>query len=189
MIDRARFTSLLGDLTAIHHKSTASSTRPSATQLTESTEMTKVFTFVFVAICVPVIVNGADIDTSPVIQNIHPKVFEMVTSSMSDTEEPVVTEINLDAVAKNRNQFDLAKVTKSGEWLECVGEKGTGFQRFKTIKSDKKHFVIEFQRNAGGTLTSASLIEFVIETRDIRKAGKPHEISVLRIMSIETKSD
>lgn len=151
--------------------------------------MTKFLAFLFVAICVPasVIVDAAETDASPVVQGIHPKVFEMVTSWNSDTEQPVVTEVNLDAVAKNRNQFDLAQVKKNGEWIGCVGEDGHGFRRFKTIKSDKKLFVIEFQSNAGGTLTTATLIEFVIETRDIRKAGKTHSIPVLRIMSIETK--
>src|SRR5882724_5094487 len=37
---------------------------------------------------------------------IHPKVFRMITCWVSDSESPVVTEINLDAVEKNRNEFN-----------------------------------------------------------------------------------
>ncbi|GDY07373.1 hypothetical protein LBMAG52_08590 [Planctomycetia bacterium] len=150
--------------------------------------MTKCLTFLFVAICVSasVTVDASEKDASPDAGRIHPKVFEMVTSWDSDTEQPVVTEINLDAVAKNRNQFDFSKVKKNGEWIECVGDDGHGFRRFKTIKSDKKRHVIEFQRNAGGTLTTSTLIEFVIETRHVLKAGKAHPIQVLRVMAIET---
>ena len=37
---------------------------------------------------------------------IHPKVFRMITCWVSDSESPVVTEINLDAVDKNGNEFN-----------------------------------------------------------------------------------
>ena len=37
---------------------------------------------------------------------IHPKVFNMIDCWISDSESPVVTEINLDAVERNANQFN-----------------------------------------------------------------------------------
>src|SRR5213592_2313233 len=37
---------------------------------------------------------------------IHPKVFSMIDCCISDSVSPVVTEINLDAVEKNGNQFN-----------------------------------------------------------------------------------
>ena len=134
-----------------------------------------------------VTVADSEADASRIIERIHPKLFEMVTSWDSDTEEPVVTEINLDAVAKNRNQFDFSKVKKNGDWIESAGDDGHSVSRYKIIKSDKQRQSIEFQRNGGGTLTTVSLIEFVIETRAIRKAGKVRRIQVLRVISIETK--
>ena len=134
-----------------------------------------------------VTVADSEADASRIIERIHPKLFEMVTSWDSDTEEPVVTEINLDAVAKNRNQFDFSKVKKNGDWIESAGDDGHSVCRYKIIKSDKQRQSIEFQRNGGGTLTTVSLIEFVIETREIRKAGKVRRIQVLRVISIETK--
>src|SRR6266496_1316075 len=47
---------------------------------------------------------------------IHPKVFNMIDCWISDSESPVVTEINLDAVEKNGNQFntDDVKADESG---------------------------------------------------------------------------
>ena len=121
--------------------------------------MTKLLTFLLVAICMPASVDASEADASPVVGRIHPKLFEMVTSWDSDTDQPVVTEINLDAVVKNRNQFDFSKIRKNGEWIECAGDDGRGFRRFKTIKSDKQRLLIEFQRNAGGTLRKMAEID------------------------------
>jgi hypothetical protein len=149
--------------------------------------MTKFLEFLIIATCVSASVRATETDASSVVGRIHPKLFEMVTSWDSDTEQPVVTEINLDAVVKNRNQFDFSKVKKNGDWIECIDNDGCGFCRFKTIKTDEKLVLIEFQRNAGGTLTTAALIAFVIETRDILKAGKGHPVQVLRVISIEAK--
>ena len=48
---------------------------------------------------------------------IHPLVFQMVLCWWSDTESPVVTEVNLDAVRRNRNQFDRDAVTRKDGWI------------------------------------------------------------------------
>jgi hypothetical protein len=124
-------------------------------------------------------------DDSPDVRTIHPAAFELVTCWNSDTEQPVVTEINLDAVRKNRNQFDSATVRTNGGWTECSGDDGQGFRRFRVVSSNKNLSVVEFQRNSGGTLTTAVMIEFVIEHREIRSAGKACSISVLRVISVE----
>src|SRR5437879_8044236 len=55
----------------------------------------------------------------PSALKIHPKVFNMISSWISDSESPVVTEINLDAVEKNGNQFNDDGLTQDGEWLRC----------------------------------------------------------------------
>ena len=126
-------------------------------------------------------------DASPPLPKIHPKVFEMVECWISDTEEPVVTEVNLDAIAKNRNQFDFSTVKKDGEWMECPTEDGRGFRRFKELKTEKGHFAVEYHSNGGGTLNTASIIEFSIEKRELRKDGKLISVQVLRIISVANK--
>lgn len=146
--------------------------------------MTRLMTFLLIEIWIAATFAASETDISVVVGRIHPRVFEMVTSWDSDTEEPVITEVNLDAVVKNRNQFDFSKVRKNGEWIECAGDGDIGFSRFKYLKSENSQILVEFQRNAGGTLTTETLIEFVIQTRDVLKAGKPHRIQVLRVLSI-----
>jgi hypothetical protein len=48
---------------------------------------------------------------------IHPKVFNMIDCWLSDSETPVVTEINLNAVEKNGNQFNEDGLKQDGDWL------------------------------------------------------------------------
>jgi hypothetical protein len=48
---------------------------------------------------------------------IHPKVFSMINCWVLDSESPVVTEINLDAVEKNGNKFNEDGLKQEGEWL------------------------------------------------------------------------
>jgi len=139
-----------------------------------------------VVLMVAIVRMDGKTDAAPDIREIHPAVFELVTCWDSDTEQPVVTEINLDAVRKNRNQFNATTVRLNGEWVQCASNDGHGFRRFRIISSDKGANVVEFQNNAGGTLTTKVLIEFVIENREIRSAGAASLVSVLRVMSVDT---
>ena len=45
--------------------------------------------------------------------------------------------------------------------------------RYRVIESKGNHYKIEYQENGGGTLTTASIIEFDIEKRNILRDGKP----------------
>jgi len=114
---------------------------------------------------------------------IHPKVFSMINCWVSDSESPVVTEINLDAVEKNGNEFDQDGVKQDGEWLRCPVSDTNGFMRYRVLDSKGSHYKVEYQENGGGTLTTASIIEFEIENREIRREGKPATIRVLRVSS------
>lgn len=118
---------------------------------------------------------------------IHPHVFALITCWPSDTDEPVVTEINLDAVSKNRNQFAMSRVKVRGEWVECRDAERQGFERYRIIKSDSGRVTVEFQSNGGGTNTSVSLIDFVIEQRELLQNGIPVSRRVLRVLSCAAK--
>jgi hypothetical protein len=58
---------------------------------------------------------------------IHPKVFSMIDCWASDSESPVVTEISLDAVERNGNEFNQDSVKQDGEWLRCPLPDTNGF--------------------------------------------------------------
>ena len=118
---------------------------------------------------------------------IHPKVFSMIGCWVSDSESPVVTEINLDAVEKNGNEFNQDGMRQDGEWLRCPVPDTNGFMRYRMLESKGNHFKIEYQENGGGTLTTASIIEFDIEKRNIPRDGKAAAIRVLRVSSYNQK--
>jgi hypothetical protein len=118
---------------------------------------------------------------------IHPKVFSMINCWISDSESPVVTEINLDAVEKNGNEFNQDGLKQDGEWLQCPVPDRTGFMRYRLLESKGGRYKVEFQENGGGTLTTASIIEFSIEKRNIQRDGKPVMVRVLRVSSYEQK--
>src|SRR5438093_9394250 len=89
---------------------------------------------------------------------IHPKVFSMISCWISDSESPVVTEINLDAVEKDGNEFNEDGLKQDGEWTRCpTSESKEGFMRYRVLESKGNHYKIECQENGGGTLTTASL--------------------------------
>ena len=114
---------------------------------------------------------------------IHPKVFSMVNCWLSDSESPVVTEINLDAVEKNGNEFNDDGLKRDGEWLRGPVPDTSGFMRYRVLESKGNLYKVEFQENGGGTLTTASTIDFTIEKRNIQRDGKPVTIRVLRVLS------
>ena len=118
---------------------------------------------------------------------IHPKVFNMIDCWVSDSESPVVTEINLDAVEKNGNQFNHDDVSQDGEWLRFSLPNTSGFMRYRVLESKGNHYKVEYQENGGGTLTTASVIEFDVVKRDVRRGGKPLSVRVLRVTSYTQK--
>jgi hypothetical protein len=118
---------------------------------------------------------------------IHPKVFSMINCWISDSESPVVTEINLDAVEKNGNQFNSDDAKPDGEWLRCPVPDTNGFMRYRVLEAKGDRYKVEYQENGGGTLTTSSIIEFEIKKREIRREGKPAMIRVLRVSSYAHK--
>jgi hypothetical protein len=118
---------------------------------------------------------------------IHPKVFSMIDCWISDSESPVVTEINLDAVEKNGNEFNENGLKQDGEWLQSPAPDSNGFMRYRMVESKGNHYKVEYQENGGGTLTTASTIEFDIEKRNIQRDNKPVTIRVLRVSSYNQK--
>jgi hypothetical protein len=118
---------------------------------------------------------------------IHPKVFNMIDSWISDSESPVATEINLNAVEKNGNQFNEEALKQEGDWLVYSVPDTGGFMRYRMLEAKGNHYKIEYQENGGGTLTTASTIEFEIEKRRIRRNGSPMTIRVLRVSSYTQK--
>src|SRR6266700_1868632 len=66
---------------------------------------------------------------------IHPKVFSMISCWISDSESPVVTEINLDAVEKDGNEFNQDGLKQDGEWLQCPVPDTNGFMRYRMLES------------------------------------------------------
>lgn len=128
-------------------------------------------------------IHASDPTTSD-LSDLHPKMFEMVLCQLSDTEQPVVTELNLDAVRKNRNQFDFDEITSTQGWKETPGSDGHGFYRFRVLRSAGTAHSIEYQANSGGTLTSTAVIEFSVESRTIKIDGNPIVTRVLKITSV-----
>jgi hypothetical protein len=115
---------------------------------------------------------------------IHPKVFNLIDCWISDSESPVVTEINLDAVDKNGNEFNDDGLKQEDEWMRCpTPDTNGGFMRYRVLESKGNHYKVEYQENGGGTLTTASIIEFAIEEREMQHDGKTVTIRVLRVLS------
>jgi len=112
----------------------------------------------------------------------HPLVFNMIESWVSDVESPVVTEVNLDAVQRNRNQFDQDEVKQEGGWVVYRSPDG-GFKRYRVIERKENHFKVEYQDNGGGTLTTSSQIGFALERREIVVDRRPKVINILRVIS------
>jgi hypothetical protein len=112
----------------------------------------------------------------------HPTVFSMIESWISDVESPVVTEVNLDAVQRNRNQFDHDEVKQEGEWVVYRVPEG-GFKRYRVIEHKDNYYRVEYQENGGGTLTTGSQIGFTLDKRKILVDGKSKAINILKVIS------
>lgn len=129
--------------------------------------------------------SEATTETSPL--KIHPKVFNMIDSWISDSESPVATEINLNAVEKNGNQFNEDGLKQDGDWLVYSLPDTGGFMRYRVLEAKGNHYKVEYQENGGGTLTTASTIEFEIDQRNIHRNGSPTAIRALRVLSYTQK--
>ena len=129
--------------------------------------------------------NAAATETSAL--KIHPKVFNMIDCWVSDSESPVATEINLNAVEKNGNQFNEDGLKQDGDWLVYSLLDTGGFMRYRVLDAKGNHYKVEYQENGGGTLTTASTIEFEIDKRNIRHNGSPMTVRVLRVLSYTQK--
>ncbi|MEI9894371.1 MAG: hypothetical protein WDN28_10940 [Chthoniobacter sp.] len=124
---------------------------------------------------------------APAELKIHPKVFSFIDGWLSDGESPIVTEINLDAVAVSRNQFDGDDVKEEDGWIRSRGPDGMGFLRYQVLAHKGNRYKIDYQNNGGGSLTTAATIEFSVEKREVRVDGKARTIRVLRVLSIADK--
>lgn len=120
-------------------------------------------------------------DPSPLI---HPKVFSMVESWLSDTESPVATEINLDAVRRDGNQF-YGSISTNGPWTRVDGEDGRGYMRYRILGRQGNSYVVEFQNNGGGSLTTCTKIGFTLSHRTVKVDGEHKRIQVMRIESMQ----
>ena len=111
-----------------------------------------------------------------------PNVFEMVECWLSDTEKPVATEINLDAVLKNHNQFNN-QIIQEESWISINPNDG-GFMRYKILQQSGNRYTILFQNNGGGTLTTCTKISFILTHRSIDVEDQPKNVRVIQIESI-----
>lgn len=118
---------------------------------------------------------------------LHPRAFELVTCWMSDTVQPVATELSLDAIAGNDDQF-IGPVTRDGEWVQAPGSDGEGFLRYRVLGRDTGGVtMVEFQANAGGTLTSSARIGYRLIARTFDRDGRKQGLRVLRVVRFDDK--
>lgn len=114
---------------------------------------------------------------------VHPKIFSMIGCWPSDSEYPVVTEINLDAVAANGNQFDQDAIKQEGNWIKVPDEEGRGYMIYEVLEQKGNQYTVLYSENGGGTMTLSAIIEFVVERRQFKQNGKPKAFRVLRVLS------
>jgi hypothetical protein len=125
--------------------------------------------------------------SAPPPLKLHPKIFNMIDCWISDSDSPVVTEINLDAVERNSNQFNMDGVKQDGEWTRAPTPEDGGFMRYRVLQLKDNRYTVQYQENGGGSLTTDSTIEFAIDKRTIQRDGKPWTIRVLRVVSYKSK--
>jgi len=121
---------------------------------------------------------------------IHPLVFNLILCWDSDTISPVATEINLDAVYRNNDQFDYSRVTKEkdlggDEWIVYTPSDQRGYTRYRIVDQTSQMTRVIFNENGGGSYTSQAKITFQIVKRSLQIDGKTTNISVLRLLATE----
>lgn len=130
--------------------------------------------------------GGEAADAAPTFR-VHPQVFCLIQGWIADTESPVITEINLDAVDKNRNQFSKTGIKQEGDWTVCREADAPGFRRYRVLEQKGGHFKVEYQENDGGTLTTSSVIGFSLMKRELMRNGKSTSIEVIRVDDYTSK--
>lgn len=118
---------------------------------------------------------------------LHPKIFNMIECWISDSESPVVTEFNLDAVETNGNQFNMDDVKPDKEWTRVNTKEDGGYMRYRVLGLKGNRYTVEYQENGGGTLTTNCTIDFVIDKRKMERDGKTEDIRILRVVSYKSK--
>ena len=121
---------------------------------------------------------------------IHPLVFNLILCWDSDTISPVATEINLDAVYKNNDQFDYSRVTKEkdlggDEWIVYTPSDQRGYTRYRIVDQTSQMTRVIFNENGGGSYTSQAKITYQIVKRSLQIEGKKNDISALRVIALE----
>jgi hypothetical protein len=119
---------------------------------------------------------------------VHPQVFAMMQCWLSDSRYPVVTEVNLDAVEQNGNQFPAGEVTQENGWVVSRTVGGEGFKRYRLTGKGDSRYKVEFQENGGGSLTSSSLLDCSVEPRSLSIDGKVTTVRVLRVHGCSAKA-
>ena len=69
-------------------------------------------------------------------------------------------------------------------WTVWDTAEGRGFERYRVLEARGNQYTVEHESNGGGTLTTAYIIGFSVERREIRKDGQPTSIRVLRVSSL-----
>ncbi len=122
---------------------------------------------------------GADVEAV-----IHPKAFENIESWISDTESPLYLSFNVDAVRKNRNQFDYSQVTVTGNLVNFTRE--NGYLAYKIVSNTDHTLQIIFYNNGGGTLTTATDMTFAKVTKSILVHGQSQTIKLLELIELSS---
>ncbi len=116
---------------------------------------------------------------------IHPEAFELVTSWISDTAQPVATEINLDAIKENRNQYDYDKIETKNDLITFKKPDREGWVGYELVNSENNIYKIIFYSNGGGRFTSKDTITFKLIRRPVTVNNVSRTPLILRVLSID----
>lgn len=147
--------------------------------------MTKIFLLALLLVCAGCAPSERPCDD---LSGLHPKMFAMMQCWLSDTREPVVTEINLDAITADTNQFSPHLTTNDDGCVVCDDEQGGGFIGYRILRSHGNNYTVRCFMNTGGTLTTQCTVEFTLLRRTISINGTAQRIRVLRVISFERLS-